>query len=91
MNPGVAILIASALSAGAQGASAANSASNSKKEQRMRAKEMEREIAAGLHTDIAQRGAELEGQRLQGRKKLGQRRTQSLADSSDLVRRAFNI
>ena len=91
MNPGVVMLIASAISAAAGGAQSANASANEKKAAKLRAKEMQRETMGGLLSDTSQRGAELEAQRLQGRKKLGQRKTQSHVEGSDLVRRALNI
>lgn len=91
MEPGTAMLIASAISAAAKGASEAGAASNDKKAAKRRAKELKRETYGGLVSDVSQRGAELEAQRLQGNRKLGQRRTQSLTDTTDLIRRAFSI
>lgn len=91
MDPGTAMLVASAISAAAQGAGQAGAASNDKRAAKRKAKELKRETLGGLLSDVSQTGAELEAQRLQGNRKLGQRRTQSLTDTSDLIRRAFSI
>ncbi len=84
-------LIAAAITTGAQAIGTSMWNAKQKKAAKLRAKEMERETAGALLSDTAQRGAERETQRLQGRRKLGQRKIQASADSVDLVRRAFNI
>ena len=87
IDPGTAMLIASAISAGTQAIGGALSGNKSK----MRAREMKRETRAGLLQDAQQRGAELEGHRLSSRARKGKRSAQSMQDTADLVRGAFNI
>lgn len=90
--PIAAIMVASALaSAAAQGGSAYASNQSAKRAAKRRAKESKRETFGGLYNDALQRSAELEEQRLAGSRKLGKRRSQSMHETSDLVRGALNI
>lgn len=91
MDPGTAMLIATAVATAAKAGGDAMSNSNAKKSAKLRAKETKRETQAGLFQDALQRSAELEAHRLQSRNKMGKRKSQSLQDTSDLVRGAFNI
>ena len=91
VDPGTALLVASAVSAGAKGAGDFLSGKKSEKAAKRRAKETKRETQAGLFQDALQRSAELEAHRLSSRQKLGKRKTQSLQDTADLVRGAFSI
>jgi hypothetical protein len=91
MDPGTAMLIATAVATAAKGASDFMGGQSEEKAAKRRAKEMKRETHAGLLQDALQRSAELESHRLGSRQKLGKRRTQSLQDTSDLLRGAFNI
>lgn len=91
VDPGTAILIASAVAAGAKGAGDMSANKSSKEAAKRRSKETKRETHAGLLQDALQRSAELEGHRLSSRRKLGKRKSQSLQDTSDLVREAFKI
>ncbi len=84
-------LIAAAITTGAQAIGTSMSNAKQKKAAKLRAQEMKRETAGALLSDTAQRGTDIETQRLQGKRKLAQRKTKSSADSVDLVRRAFNI
>jgi len=91
MDPGTAILVASAIASAANIGGQAMSSKKQEKAAKYRAKEMERETKAGLFQDALQRSAELEAHRLTGRSKLGKRKSQSFQDTADLVRGAFNI
>lgn len=91
IDPGTAMLIATAVATAAKGAGDFFSGQNAKKSAKMRAKETERETKAGLFEDALQRSAELEAHRLASRQKLGKRKSQSMQDTSDLLRGAFNL
>ncbi len=91
MDPGTAMLIATAVSTAAKAGGDAMSNSSAAKAAKLRTKETKRETHAGVFQDALQRSAELEAHRLQSRGKMGKRRAQSLQDTSDLVRGAFNI
>ena len=91
MDPGTAMLIATAVATAAKAGGDAMSSNNAKKSGKLRSKETKRETQAGLFESALQRSAELEAHRLQSRNKMGKRRSQSLQDTSDLVRGAFNI
>lgn len=91
VDPGTAILIATAVAAAAKGAGDAYSGKKATQQGKRRAKETRRETQAGLLNDAMQRSAELEAHRMSGRQKLGKRRSESMQDTADLVRGAFNI
>ncbi len=91
MDPGTAMLIATAVATAAQAGGSALSANNSAKAASRRAKETKRETHAGLFEDALQRSGELEGHRLQTRNKLGKRKSQASQDTADIVRGAFKI
>ncbi len=91
VDPGTAMLIATAIATAAKGAGDYMSGQNAEKAAKLRAKETKRETQAGLYNEALQRSADLEDQRLAGRRKLGKRRANSLQESSDLLRGAFNI
>jgi len=91
VDPGTALLIATAVSTAAKGAGDIFSGKKSKKAGKLRAKQSKRETRASFLNDALQRSAELEAHRLASRQKLGKRQAQSLQDTSDLVRGAFNI
>lgn len=91
VDPGTAMLIATAVATAAKAGGDAISNSKANKASKMRSKETKRETQAGLFQDALQRSAELEAHRLQSRNKMGKRKAQSLQDTSDLVRGAFNI
>lgn len=91
MLPAAAVLVASAISAASKGYGDYKANKNAKKQAKYRSKEMERETHAGLLQDALSRSAELEGHRLSSRKKLGKRRAESLQDTADLMRGAFNL
>jgi hypothetical protein len=90
VDPGTAMLIAAAVATAAKGASDASSSSNAAKQAKRRAKETKRETQAGLFQDALNRSSELEAHRLGSRQKLGKRKSQSMQDTADLVREAFN-
>lgn len=91
VDPGTAMLIATAVAAAAKGAGDYFSGQKEKKAGKMRAKETKRETLANLMNDALQGSAELHTHGLSSRAKMGKRRAQSLQDTSDLVRGAFNI
>lgn len=91
VDPGTAMLIAAAVAAAAKGAGDFFSNSSAKKSASRRAKEQKRETEAGLANETMNRSADLEAQRLAGRKKIGKRKAQSSQETSDLVRGALNI
>ena len=91
VDPGTAMLIATAVATAAKGAGDFLGGNNAKKAAKRRAKETQRETEAGLYNEALQRSAELEEQRLRGRNKLGKRRANSLQETSDLLRGAFNV
>lgn len=84
-------LIAAAITTGAQAVGTSMSNAKQKKASKLKSKELERETAGALLSDIYNRGTELEAHKMQGRRKLGQRKTKASEESTDLVRRAFNI
>lgn len=91
VDPGTAMLIATAVATAAKGAGDFMSGQNAEKAAKLRAKETRRETQAGLFNDALQRSAELEEQRLAGRRKLGKRRANSMQETADLLRGAFNV
>lgn len=91
VDPGTAILIAAGVGTAAKGVGDYLSGRSSKKSGKIRAQELKRETQAGLFQDALQRSAELEAQRLNSSNRLGKRRTQSLQDTTDLIRGAFGI
>lgn len=91
IDPGTALLIATAISSAASLGGQALSSQSQKKASKLRAKETKRETKANLLNDQIQGGAELEAQRLAGRSRLGKRKAQSYQDTADLLRGAFNI
>ena len=91
MDPATIAIISSLISAAAGGIGGAFSNKKMKEAAKMRSKETKRETHAGLLQDALQRSAELEGHRLSSTAKLGKRRSQSMQDTADLVRGAFNI
>jgi hypothetical protein len=91
IDPGTAMLLASAVSSAASGAGEAISGRKAKKAGKLRAKEMNRETYGALIQDALQRNAELEAHGLSSRSRLGKRSGQSMQETADLVRGAFNI
>lgn len=91
MDPGTAMLVATAVATAAKAGGDAMSNSNAGKAAKRRAKETKRETYAGVIQDALQRSAELEAHRLQSRGKLGKRKSQSFQDTSDIVRGAANL
>lgn len=91
MDPATAMLVATAVATAAKGASDFFSGQKQKKAGKMRAKETKRETLAGLMNDALQGSAELHTHGLKSRSHLGKRRAQSMQDTADLVRGAFNI
>lgn len=91
IDPGTAMLIATAFATAAKGGGEAMANRAQQKAAKRRAKETKRETRAGLLQDTLQRGAELEGQRLQGRKNLGKSKVKGHLDTAEVVRGALNI
>ena len=91
VDPGTAILIATAVQAAAKGAGDFMSNTAEKKRQKRRSKELERETNAELANESKNRSAEMEVHRLAGRQKLGKRKSASHHETSDLIRGALNI
>jgi pyridoxal/pyridoxine/pyridoxamine kinase len=91
VDPGTAMLIATAVATAAKGAGDYMAGQSSKKSAKRRSLETKRETQAALLENALTNTAELEGHRLGTRKNLAKRKTQSLQDTSDLVRGAFNI
>lgn len=91
LDPGTAMLIATAVAASAKGAGDYFSSSAEKKAGKRKAKEMERETKADLFSDAMNRNAELEAHKLKSSQKLVKGKSKGFQDTSDLVRGAFNI
>ena len=91
MDPGTATIIAAAIAATAKGTSDYLTGAKEKKSAKRRAKETKRETYSGMLQDAMDRNAELSAHGLKSSGKLSKAKTQSAQDSSDLVRRAFNI
>lgn len=91
MDPGTAMLVATAIATAAKGAGDYMSGQNAEKAAKRRAKETKRETYANLFDEALGRSGELEGHRLQSRNRLGKRGTQSMLDSSDLIRGALGV
>jgi len=91
MDPATAAILASAVAASAKGVGDYFSGRKEKKAAKMKAKETKRQTLANLMNDALEGSAEYESQGLSSRAKMGKRRSQSLQDTSDLVRGAFNI
>lgn len=91
IDPGTAMLIATAVATAAKGAGDYFSGQKSEKAGKRKAKEMKRETESGLFDSALQRSAELQAHRLASKQKLGKRKSQSMQDTSDLVRGALNI
>jgi hypothetical protein len=91
IDPGTASLIASAVSLAGQGVGGLLGSKKAKKTANLRSKEMKRETRAGLLQDAQQRASDLEQHRLESRSRSRKRSAQSMQDTADLVRGAFNI
>jgi hypothetical protein len=91
VDPGTAMLVTTAIASAAKGAGDYMAGKNSKKAAKYRSKEMKRETQSSLLQDALQRSAELEAHRLASRSRLGKRKSQSMQETSDLLRGAFNI
>jgi hypothetical protein len=91
IDPGTAMLIATAVATAAKGAGDYFGSQREKEAAKRRSKETKRETYGGLYENALERGAELEAHRLGSSAKLGRRRAQSLQDTSDIVRGALRI
>ena len=91
IDPGTAMLIATAVATAAKGAGDFFGNKSEEKKAKRRAKETKRETHADLFNDALQRSAELETHRLSSKQKIGKRKAQSHQDTSDLVRGALKI
>lgn len=91
VDPGTALLVATAVATAAKGAGDYLSSKKAKKQAKMRSKEMKRETHAGILEEAQKRGLDLEAQRLSGSQKMGKRKAQSMQDTADIMRGALNI
>lgn len=91
VDPGTAMLIATAVATAAKAGGDAMSSSNAAKAAKRRAKETKRETQGNLLHDALQRSAELQAHGLQSRGKMGKRRAQSMNDTAEMVRGALKI
>ena len=91
VDPGTAMLIATAVATAAKGAGDYMGNQEQKKQAKRRAKETKRETQAGLFQNALDRSAELQAHRLASRQKLGKRRSQSLQDTTDIVSGALSL
>ncbi len=91
IDPVSGMIIASAISAAAQGVGSASANASAKRSAARKAKEAKRETYANLFSDSMQRNAELEGQRMQSGAKLGKRKSQGMTDTAAMLREAFSI
>ena len=91
VDPGTAILIATAIATAAKGGGDAMASRAQQKAAKRKSREMERETSGSSLNDSMQRSAELEGHRLSSRNKLGKRKSQSMHDTASLMREAFKI
>jgi len=89
--PMVLAALAAAVSAAAQGGTSYFGKKQQERNTKRKTKEMKRETYASLLNDAMQRNAELEGHRLSSRAKLGKASSNNSANSSSLLREAFNI
>lgn len=89
MDPATATIIASAIAASAKAGSDYFAGNKEKKAGARRAKETRRETESNMFSEALQRSAELEAQKLAGRKKIGKRKAQSSQETADIVRGAF--
>ena len=91
IDPGTAMLISTAIQTAVKGAGDYLSGQSAQQQAKRKAKESKRETQAGMLQDSMQRSAELQAHGLASRKKLGQRSSQNMQNTADLVREAFNI
>lgn len=91
MDPGTAMLVATAVATAAKGAGDFFGNKSQEKAAKRRAKETKRETYASLFDEAMNRRAELEAHRLSSRNKLGKSRARASQDTADLVRGALNI
>lgn len=91
VDPGTAMLIATAVATAAKGASDYFTGQKQKKAGKMRAKETKRETLANLMNDALQGSAELETHGLSTGARMAKKRTKNQQDTADLVRGAINI
>ena len=91
MDPGTATIIATALATAAKSAGEAASGASASKAAKRRSKESKRETYAGLLNDALQGGSELQAHHMHTRGRSTKRSAQSMQDTADLVRGAFNI
>lgn len=91
VDPATAAMIAAAIGGAAKGGVNYLSSKKQREGGKLRAKEMQRETLASLLNDAFGGGADLQAHGMKQRSQLGRRRTQSLFDTADLVRGAFNI
>lgn len=91
VDPATATLIASAIANSVKIGSDMLSGKKGDRQSKRKAREMQRETEADMLNEAFQRSADLEGHRLNTRKRLGKRKGQSMQETSDLMRGALNI
>lgn len=91
VDPGTAMLIATAVATAAKGAGDFFGNKSAEKQAKRRSKEAKRETQASLMDEALNRDAELTAHKLASRNKLGKSKTRSSQDTADLVRGALNI
>lgn len=87
IDPGTAMLIATAVNAGVQGFTGSRANKLAKK----KSKEMQRETHAELSEQAHNRAADLEEHRLGSQARRSKKKARNLAETTDLVRGAFKI
>lgn len=91
MDPGTAMLIATAVATAAKGAGDFFGSKSAEKQAKRRAKEAKRETHASLMDEALNRGTELEAHKYASRNKLAKSKARSSNDTAELIRGALNI
>jgi hypothetical protein len=91
VDPGTAMLIATAVATAAKGAGDFFGNKSAEKQAKRRSKEAKRETQASLMDEALNRDTELTSHKLASRSKLGKSKARSSQDTADLVRGALNI
>lgn len=91
VDPGTAMLIATAVATAAKGAGDFMGNKAQEKQAKRRAKEAKRETQASLMDEALNRDAELVAHKYASRNRLGKSRAKASQDTAELVRGALNI
>lgn len=91
VDPGTAMLIATAVATAAKGAGDIMGNKAQQKAAKRRAKEAKRETQASLMDEALNRDAELESHKYSSRNKMGKSKARNSQETADLVRGALNI